>query len=279
MHSKKTHIYQKRSKNKAKLNVFSYLCEIMNKLTFNIFTPKGLLIAACDITILNAVCILIAFWAIHDWDWTGYLIVANVVSLLTIKYFSMRLANMHWLDSILNRAVKKITDIAISMIFLLTFFPIIFILATIAIRTTHSATGKSILELRHVIIEDKETILMFFRKSRTIFDNPFLNKTPIAVNILLGQLSLWNLYELKEERVEFERHEDLILKNDTTYVEIHDNTQNLDDESLHEEGQAKFETTNDNENLVDFVDKYIHFEDDIQDSLTNNHTSNYEHIQ
>ncbi|MBR5465843.1 MAG: hypothetical protein IKU79_00275 [Bacteroidaceae bacterium] len=251
----------------------------MNKLTFNIFTPKGLLIAACDITILNAVCILIAFWAIHDWDWTGYLIVANVVSLLTIKYFSMRLANMHWLDSILNRAVKKITDIAISMIFLLTFFPIIFILATIAIRTTHSATGKSILELRHVIIEDKETILMFFRKSRTIFDNPFLNKTPIAVNILLGQLSLWNLYELKEERVEFERHEDLILKNDTTYVEIHDNTQNLDDESLHEEGQAKFETTNDNENLVDFVDKYIHFEDDIQDSLTNNHTSNYEHIQ
>lgn len=229
----------------------------MNKTTSKIFTPKSIVIALCDLAIVNALCILTAYVVKYDFDWIGGLIIANSCLFVIVKYLGMRFLGYNWLDSILNRIFKQLTDIVIALFFLTTIFPIIFVLGAITIRTKRGGAIGSILEIRTATVNDANISLLFFRKTSTVFDHPFLNKMPNAFNILLGKISLWD--SCKEINIEVgieENIEEVICKD------------NIEPE---EEPLEEISTSIDINN--------INIEEERQDSPNNNQTSNYEHIQ
>ena len=74
----------------------------MNKTTSKIFTPKSIVIALCDLAIVNALCILTAYVVKYDFDWIGGLIIANSCLFVIVKYLGMRFLGYNYFFSRLS---------------------------------------------------------------------------------------------------------------------------------------------------------------------------------
>ncbi|MDE5560500.1 MAG: hypothetical protein K2J00_01660 [Bacteroidaceae bacterium] len=140
---------------------------------------------------------------------------------------------IHWLESPLNRTLKRLADISLSLLFLLTIFPIIFILQAIVSKRNNS---KSILTSHKMHVGNEKHISgVVFRTS--IF--PMVNhaeRFPLALNILVGSISIWDL-PLLEDAPDYAGNARCGTENQTSCIN-HDligNNDNIDEKRIHDE--------------------------------------------
>lgn len=133
----------------------------------------------------------------------------------------MNLLGIGWLESILNRFIKRLTDIVISTFFLLTVFPIAYVISAILIRIQKGFADGSIIRIQEMQIKGRHFSSIAFSKSGTIFDRPLLSNLPLAFNILLGTISIWDIASVQEIQVQQVNEEEVqteeaCVKEDTT---------------------------------------------------------------
>lgn len=123
-------------------------------------------------------------------DWLCGLLLLNNIALIILRQWISDILQIHWLLSPLNRMLKRLTDILLSLLFLSTIFPLTFIIQ--AVTTKRNSNG-SILTFRKMSIGQKKNISgIVFRKP--IFpNNNYIERLPLALNILIGSVSFWDL--------------------------------------------------------------------------------------
>lgn len=170
-----------------------------NNYTIKSSGRERLFIAICDIAILIACCIL--FVCIYK-GFTGWLIALlaiEVVSIIVIRHLGMTILNKFWLESYLNRALKKLTDLLLSSLVLLTAFPVIYLLTAVYTRCSKGFAHGSILRFKRMYTQAGSFSALLFNECGAITDQPLINRIPIFFNVLIGDLSLWDIMTLQEE--------------------------------------------------------------------------------
>lgn len=170
-----------------------------NNYTINSSGRDRLFIAICDIAILIACCIL--FVCIYN-GFTGWLIALlaiEVVSIIVIRHLGMTILNKFWLESYLNRALKKLADLLLSSLVLLTAFPVIYLLTAVYTRCSKGFAHGSILRFKRMHTQAGSFSALLFNECGAITVQPLINRIPIFFNVLIGDLSLWDIMTLQEE--------------------------------------------------------------------------------
>lgn len=150
------------------------------------------LIYVCDAIILNA-CITAVAYVMHigiDLLWA--IILINAISLIALRQWLIHILEINWLTSPLNRCLKRLADIFVSCVYLLTLFPIILIICTIIIKKNN--TGP-ILTKRQIRKNSEIINVLTFNIAQGQKKLPTL--LPIAINIIIGAVSLWDLNSLE----------------------------------------------------------------------------------
>ena len=122
----------------------------------------------------------------------------NFAIAVTLRAYLFKILQIHWLASPLNRAIKRLIDIASAITFLASIFPIILFVHIIYNLATKKKHETPIFTVRKILVtEEKEALAVFF--SQHLWDkHTFLNKTPWAFNIFVGTFSLWDLKNVTE---------------------------------------------------------------------------------
>lgn len=150
------------------------------------------LILVCDILMLNACCITLAYALIVGTDWLWAFVVLNNLSIIALRRWLICIFQINWLASPLNRTIKRGLDIILSLALLLTVFPCVFVVRAILFwKTRHGA----VLTFRKMQINDKEFDSLVFNS--TIHKTSFGVCFPIIFNILCGTISFWDLKQLR----------------------------------------------------------------------------------
>lgn len=171
---------------------------IINR-TIDIQKRERLFIAICDIAILIACCIILVQGYHKYFNWLMVLFSLNLISLIAIRQIGMSLLNKTWLDSYLNRSLKRITDFSLAIIYMLTALPIIYLLFAICLRTQKKFANTPILYYQRMHTNIRSFDSLTFTKTSTFLDHPCLKHAPIAINIAAGTLSIWDLGTLQED--------------------------------------------------------------------------------
>jgi hypothetical protein len=126
------------------------------------------------------------------------MVLCNFAIAVTLRAYLFRILQIHWLASPLNRAIKRLIDIASAITFLASIFPIILFVHIIYNLATKKKHETPIFTVRKILVtEEKEALAVFF--SQHLWDkHTFLNKTPWAFNIFVGTFSLWDLKNITE---------------------------------------------------------------------------------
>lgn len=156
------------------------------------------LVYILDALILNTCIIFIAYACLWAFDWLWGMVLCNFAFAVTLRAYLFKILQIHWLASPLNRAIKRLIDIASAITFLASIFPIILfvhIIYNLAAKKKHETP---IFTVRKILVtEEKEALAVFF--SQHLWDkHTFLNKTPWAFNIFVGTFSLWDLKNITE---------------------------------------------------------------------------------
>ena len=156
------------------------------------------LVYILDALILNTCIIFIAYACLWAFDWLWGMVLCNFAIAVTLRAYLFKTLQIHWLASPLNRAIKRLIDIAGAITFLASIFPIILFVHIIYNLATKKKNETPIFTVRKVLVtEEKEALAVFF--SQHLWDkHTFLNKTPWAFNIFVGTFSLWDLKNITE---------------------------------------------------------------------------------
>lgn len=156
------------------------------------------LVYILDALILNTFIIFIAYACLWAFDWLWGMVLCNFAIAVTLRAYLFKILQIHWLASPLNRAIKRLIDIASAITFLASIFPIILFVHIIYNLATKKKHETPIFTVRKILVtEEKEALAVFF--SQHLWDkHTFLNKTPWAFNIFVGTFSLWDLKNITE---------------------------------------------------------------------------------
>ena len=156
------------------------------------------LVYILDALILNTCIIFIAYACLWAFDWLWGMVLCNFAIAVTLRAYLFKILQIHWLASPLNRAIKRLIDIASAITFLASIFPIILFVHIIYNLATKKKHETPIFTVRKILVtEEKEALAVFF--SQHLWDkHTFLNKTPWAFNIFVGTFSLWDLKNVTE---------------------------------------------------------------------------------
>lgn len=156
------------------------------------------LVYILDALILNTCIIFIAYACLWAFDWLWGMVLCNFAIAVTLRAYLFKILQIHWLASPLNRAIKRLIDIASAITFLASIFPIILFVHIIYNLATKKKHETPIFTVRKILVtEEKEALAVFF--SQHLWDkHTFLNKTPWAFNIFVGTFSLWDLKNITE---------------------------------------------------------------------------------
>lgn len=156
------------------------------------------LVYILDALILNTCIIFIAYACLWAFDWLWGMVLCNFAIAVTLRAYLFEILQIHWLASPLNRAIKRLIDIASAITFLASIFPIILFVHIIYNLATKKKHETPIFTVRKILVtEEKEALAVFF--SQHLWDkHTFLNKTPWAFNIFVGTFSLWDLKNITE---------------------------------------------------------------------------------
>lgn len=156
---------------------------------------KIYLISACDIIMLNACLVSLYYGLCINQDLLLVLLIFNAISIVALRYYLSNALQIPWLYSPFNRALKRTTDICMSILFLLTIFPLIYVFQTICTKKCH---GGPILESCRIKgSNDKVFTAIKFRKN-SFCDKTYLRLTPIVYNVILGHFSSWEIKHIQE---------------------------------------------------------------------------------
>ena len=156
------------------------------------------LVYILDALILNTCIIFIAYACLWAFDWLWGMVLCNFAIAVTLRAYLFKILQIHWLASPLNRAIKRLIDIASAITFLASIFPIILFVHIIYNLATKKKHETPIFTVRKILVtEEKEALAVFF--SQHLWNkHTFLNKTPWAFNIFVGTFSLWDLKNITE---------------------------------------------------------------------------------
>ena len=129
--------------------------------------------------------------------WLIALLAIEVVSIIVIRHLGMTILNKFWLESYLNRALKKLADLLLSSLVLLTAFPVIYLLTAVYTRCSKGFAHGSILRFKRMHTQAGSFSALLFNECGAITDQPLINRTPIFFNVLIGDLSLWDIMTLQ----------------------------------------------------------------------------------
>ncbi len=198
-----------------------YLCVVMDS---NDIKPiYKHLISVFDISILNSVCIFIAYLFLHEINWLCGLLVVNFLLIVALRQWFMHCLDIHWLESILNKALKRLTDIAVALLFIITLLPILIVICTIILK--RQKTGPVLTFCEICPNADKKNFEGLVFNDSEQLKKYNLRYAPLAFNLLVGQISLWDLKEFTEiiphtenvdteqESISEEIEDDLLVEN------------------------------------------------------------------
>ena len=173
-----------------------YLCVVMDSNTNDIKPIYKHLISVFDISILNSVCIFIAYLFLHEINWLCGLLVVNFLLIVALRQWFMHCLDIHWLESILNKALKRLTDIAVALLFIITLLPILIVICTIILKRQKTGPVLTFCEI-YPNADKKNFEGLVFNDSEQL-KKYNLRYAPLAFNLLVGQISLWDLKEFTE---------------------------------------------------------------------------------
>mgnify|MGYP006991639736 CR=1 FL=1 len=104
--------------------------------------------------------------------------------------------DIHWLESILNKALKRLTDIAVALLFIITLLPILIVICTIILK--RQKTGPVLTFCEICPNADKKNFEGLVFNDSEQLKKYNLRYAPLAFNLLVGQISLWDLKEFTE---------------------------------------------------------------------------------
>lgn len=173
-----------------------YLCVVMDSNTNDIKPIYKHLISVFDISILNSVCIFIAYLFLHEINWLCGLLAVNFLLIVALRQWFMHCLDIHWLESILNKALKRLTDIAVALLFIITLLPILIVICTIILK--RQKTGPVLTFCEICPNADKKNFEGLVFNDSEQLKKYNLRYAPLAFNLLVGQISLWDLKEFTE---------------------------------------------------------------------------------
>lgn len=173
-----------------------YLCVVMDSNTNDIKPIYKHLISVFDISILNSVCIFIAYLFLHEINWLCGLLAVNFLLIVALRQWFMHCLDIHWLESILNKVLKRLTDIAVALLFIITLLPILIVICTIILKRQKAGPVLTFCEISPHADKKNFEGLVFNDSEQLKKYN--LRYAPLAFNLLVGQISLWDLKEFTE---------------------------------------------------------------------------------
>lgn len=154
------------------------------------------LIYACDIILINACIVVVAYWTMRQVDWLWYLSFINTTAIGVLRYWIFHILKINWLASPLNMVLKRLTDILLSLIFLLTVFPVIIVMKAIMMKASRSGRGKSILTTGLMQYRNEKPFKAIIFNSNT-WTGSIFERMPLVINILVGNISFWNISDVR----------------------------------------------------------------------------------
>ncbi len=163
----------------------------------------------CDVIVLNACCltVLLAWFVGRDWIWGLSLL--NCIAVIALRHWLMKSLQIPWLTSILNRVLKRLVDMAVSVLFLLTVFPVIIVVQAIVIKSG-KRSARALFSRADVRLNDEEhfSALVFSNYSPEGAGN-IMGMTPLVLNLLVGTISLTDISSLSIRPMENETPEEI----------------------------------------------------------------------
>lgn len=162
---------------------------MMDKFTENKkYTTLKHILFACDTIMLSTCCINI-FYAIFidKVDYVLLWLTLNTIAVIVFRNWLIFVLQFPWLQNPLNRLFKRILDIALSLLFVIIIFPLIYITKAFYVKMHHEGAVLHLYTPENDY--DKYKILTF--KNNFFLD--ILNLSPVALQILIGQYSFWDL--------------------------------------------------------------------------------------
>lgn len=156
---------------------------------------KIYLISACDIIMLNACLVSLYYGLCINQDFLLALLIFNAISILALRYYLSNALQIPWLYSPFNRALKRTTDICLSILFLLTIFPLVYVFQAICTKKFHSGP---ILESCHIKGSNEQVFTAIKFRNNSFCDKTYLRLSPIVFNVILGHFSLWEIKHIQE---------------------------------------------------------------------------------
>lgn len=160
------------------------------------------LISASDIIMLNA-CFVVLYYGLYiQTDFLFVLLAVNCLAIIGLRQWLSYSLQIPWLYSPFNRAIKRGGDIIASTLFILTGLPILYIVQAIYTKKKH---GGSIVKVCHISMENGKSFNAIAFKENAMCCKFRLDLMPIAFNIIYGQLSIWDLKNIKEVTIQTEK--------------------------------------------------------------------------
>lgn len=154
------------------------------------------LIYVCDIILINACVIAVSYCMIWQADWLCYLLLINTAAIIVLRHWISSILKINWLASPLNLVLKRLADILLSLIILFTVFPVIIVMKAIMMKASRSGHGKSVFTIGHMQCHNEKPFKAVIFNSDT-WTGTILEKTPLIINILIGNISFWNISDVR----------------------------------------------------------------------------------
>lgn len=168
----------------------------------NIDTKKNnnysLLVCLLDLMILNSCGIFVACIAGTQTLVFSAFAGINAIAIVILREWIMRILDIHVNVSWLNVILKRIISMAVGIITSVTILPVAIAMAFIMTKR-HSA-GPVLISAILRNKSGREINCLAFRPVGCFTDKGFWGKLPLALNLVTGRLSLWNInnYEMKQ---------------------------------------------------------------------------------
>ncbi len=147
----------------------------------------------CDLIILNTCCLTVLLAWFEEPDWLWGLSLLNCIAVIALRHWLMKSLQIPWLVSILNRALRRTAGIGVSLLFLLTLFPLIIVVQALIAKCSRKHEWGGLFSIAEVQTADGKHLPALVFSNCAIGDCSFLNMTPLALMLLTGTISLDDL--------------------------------------------------------------------------------------
>ncbi len=155
---------------------------------------------ACDLIILNACCLTVLQAWLVGMDWIWGISLLNCIAVIALRKWLMKSLQIPWLVSLLNRGLRRIADILVSALFIVTLFPVIIVVQAVLIKSNRRY-GRAIFSAAEVCANNEKhfTAIVFSNYPQQC--GSLIGLTPVAFKLLTGTISLSDIPSLSVKRV------------------------------------------------------------------------------